>query len=135
VGGGRPLRVQVSQGVSLGTHADREDVVPVRERPHGAQVDRSGETGRDALGVGGLVDYHRLHDFRGVLIELDRTVVAGAGLLAAVQEGRDIVARKAADGDVLHASVDALAGEAGQAGEDRKSTRLNSSHGSSSYAV
>ena len=119
------LGIQDAEGIALAAQADGERLVLVdRQRAHGAQVDRAGEALGDALGVGGLVDHDRLDDFRRVLVELDRTVVARARLLAAVEERRHEVAAEATDRDVLHATVDALAGDAGQARDRLRDARV-----------
>ena len=51
------------------------------------------------------------------MVELDAAIVAGRGLLAAVQEGLREIGAEAADRDDGGAAGDALRGEAGQAGD------------------
>ncbi len=68
-------------------------------------------------GVGGLVDVDVLEELRRILVEFDAAVVAGGDLLAAVEQRRREVGPEAADRQVLVAPVEALRGNAGQAGE------------------
>ena len=120
---GDPVALVLRTGVELAdigigaATADRDDALAIFDRADGAQVDRARQALADQRGVGGLVDQHLVDDLGRVLVVFDRAVVTGRGLLAAVQQRGREVGREAADRDAVRAAVDALRGEAGQAGD------------------
>src|SRR4030095_13928821 len=73
---------------------------------------------RDALvrhaGIRRLVDLDLGDEFRRVLVEFNRAVVIGRGLLAAVESGDGEIRTEAADRQGLRATVGALRGETWQ---------------------
>ena len=95
-------------------HIRREGALAVLKRADGAHVHRAGQPLAGQPRLGRLVDHHGLKQFRGVLIELDTAVVAGAHLLAAVQERCGEIGRQAANADDLLAAVQPLPRQARQ---------------------
>src|SRR5690606_8064506 len=94
-----------------------DDAFAEGERAHGLQVDGAGQALPDQRGVRRLVDHDLAQQLGRILVELDAAVVAGAGLLAAVEGGGGEVAGEAADVDLGGAAALALRGQAGQAGD------------------
>ena len=102
----RPLVVRVE-----GDHSAVE-----AQGGHGLQVDRAADAAHH-VGLTRLVDGHAADKRGGVLVVLKVAVVARGGLLDAVKRAHVEVRIQAANGDLLVASVDALAGQARQAHE------------------
>ena len=69
----------------------------------------------DQARLAGLVDHHAADQVRGILVVLGGAVVVRGGLLDTIERADAEVGGKTADGDLLVAAVDALAGDAGQA--------------------
>ena len=96
---------------------DRHHAILEIQRSHGLQVDGAGQALADQRCIRSLVDDHAAEQLRGVLVEFDTAVVAGADLLAAVERGAGEVAGKAADIDLGGPATLPLRGQAGQAGD------------------
>ena len=100
--------------VLLAAIRDRHAAAVVRQRMHGRDVRGAGDALVGHAGVGRLVDLDLRDELRRVLVELDRAVVVGRRLLAAVEGGDGEVGAQAADRQRLGAAVGALRGDAGQ---------------------
>ena len=99
----------------LAAQVHRDRALAELQRANRAQVGGARKTHARDLGVRRLVDHHPGQQFGRILVELHRAVVAGARLLAAVQERGGEVGRQTADRDHLRPSVDALGRQTGQA--------------------
>src|SRR5262249_8963782 len=95
--------------------AELHDALVEVERTHGLHVHRAGNALADQRRFGRLVYDDTAQQFRRILIEFDRAVVAGRDLLAAVQQRAVEVAGEAADAQRRRASGHALRGDARQA--------------------
>src|SRR6202008_1231460 len=107
--------VQRAPFAELAADVDREGALVEIQRPHGAQVRGARETEAGDVRVRRLVDDDTRQQLGGVLVELDGTVVAGARLLAAVEQRGGEVRRETADRDALRAAIHALRGQTRQA--------------------
>ena len=119
-----PVALVARAGIELAeigigaARADREDLAAAEiERPDGADVDGADQALADQAGARRLVDVDLADDLRRILVELDGAVVAGRGLLAAVQQGHREIGAEAADRDDVGAARQALRGQAGKAGD------------------
>ena len=95
--------------------ADGDDLLAGFERADGADIDRADEALPDQRCGGRLVDDDLIDDFRRILVQLDRAVVARGRLFAAVQQRLGEIRAEAADRDHVGAPVQALRGKAGKA--------------------
>ena len=103
--------------VDLAADVQRDRALAIGDRAHGAQIDRPGQAHAGNVGIGGLVDHRGRKQFRGILIEFDRAVIARAGLLAPIEQHGGEIGSKAADRDDLRTAGNALRGKAGQTGD------------------
>ncbi len=121
VGGAGPIAFGVAVGADIAERvvfagaAENEASLVDRQRLDGLQIHRARQALADEPGVIGFVHGDRIDQLGGILIELDAATVAGAHLLATIQQGADELFRHAAHVDHLRAAVDALSGQAGQA--------------------
>ncbi|MNM84490.1 hypothetical protein D3C81_965800 [compost metagenome] len=106
-----------AQRVLLVAAADGDDALVVAEWAHGLQIQGAGQALANQAGVRGLVHGDAADQLGRVLVEFNRTVVAGADHFAAVEQGGGEVGRQAAHTDGLGAAGHALGGQAGQAGD------------------
>ena len=108
-------RVQLAEVGPCAANPDRDRPLAIVERANGAQVDGARKPLSDDRGHRRLVNEDLVHDLGRILVILDRPIVAGRGLLAAVEQGRREVRRKAADRNRVRTARDTLRGQAGQA--------------------
>ena len=111
----RDVRVQLAQVVQFGAGANHDLLLAIGDRTDRLHVDRATQGLADQLGIGGLVDHGAVQQFGRVLVQFNAAVVAGADLLAAVQQRGGEVRRKAADRNDVGAAIKALGGQARQA--------------------
>ena len=103
--------------VDFPAQVKRDGALAVGERADSAQIDGAGQSHSGHIGVGRFVDDHRAQQLRGILIEFDRSVVPGTGLLASVQQDSREVRRKPAHRNDLRTTGYALRRQAGKPGD------------------
>ncbi|TWI10632.1 hypothetical protein IP93_01722 [Lysobacter ruishenii] len=106
---------QVAQRVVLALATEDDALLAKIKRPDRLHVHRAGQTLAHQRRIRRLVHGHAVDQFRRVLVELDATAVAGAGLFAPVEQRPRELLGHAADMDDLATSFLALHGQARQA--------------------
>ena len=81
------------------------------------QIDSAGEALVGQGGVRGLVNRRATDQFRGILVEFRRPIVACRSLEIPIEQGRREVRREASDRDVLITPLHTLPRQTGQSGQ------------------
>ena len=114
VAGGFRVRDR-AQRIALAAHVHCHGALAECQRTHGLHVNRAGQTLADQARVRSFVNGDAAQQLGRVLVEFDAAIVAGADLLAAVQQGGREVGGQAAHADDLGTAADALGRQAWQA--------------------
>src|SRR5208282_3476028 len=94
------IGAEIAIGVFDAAYVEHQRAPSIFQRTRSSHVDRAGQALADQGGIRGLVDDDPGHQLRRILVKLYRPIVAGADLLAPIQQGPVEIRAKTANADV-----------------------------------